>query len=432
MKAVSRLGILLLAGALALAPASALAQEAPPSGTAPATDAVGPKDLQDFSLSGTVTHAADQPTVVVPQQQKRQQRSQAQAAGPEPQPRAAAAQAPSSSPAEAPAAPPRTETASADAPARERAPEPLRQSPPSSSVTVALPKLDSTATGGSAASSASLPASTPAFAPDPAPPATLGAEHGFSILPWLLAALALGAGGAFLFWRNRGREAFAGGPQIDAFTQPSPEPAPAPAPAPRPVPRPTPAPPVARGPAAAPAPAPAPAPTTGIVSTRLRPWIEIGFTPLRCTLEDERVIVEFDLELFNSGSAPARAVLVEATLFNAGPAQDQEIGAFFENPVGQGERIVVIPPLQRISVRTQVIAPRSQMQAYELGGRQVFVPLIAFNALYRWSGGEGQTSVSYLLGRDTKGEKMAPFRLDLGPRIFRGIAGRLLPVGVRA
>jgi hypothetical protein len=62
----------------------------------------------------------------------------------------------------------------------------------------------------------------------------------------------------------------------------------------------------------------------------------------------------------------------------------------------------------------------------------VFVPLIAFNALYRWGSGEGQTSASYLLGRDTKGEKMGPFRIDLGPRIFRSVAGRLLPTGIRS
>ena len=157
----------------------------------------------------------------------------------------------------------------------------------------------------------------------------------------------------------------------------------------------------------------------------------MGFHPLRCVLDDERVTVEFEIELFNSGSAPARAVLVEASLFNAGPTQDQEIGGFFANPVGEGERIVAIQPLKRIALKTQVIVPRSQMRAYELGGRQVFVPLIAFNALYSWGGGQGQTSAAYLLGRDTNGDRMAPFRLDLGPRIFRGVGARLLPSGRR-
>lgn len=420
MRAVLRLGSALLVGVLALTSAMALAQQAPPSGSdTPATDAIGPKDLQSFSLNGTVTRAADQPAAVAPGPQRRQPRTQAQVA---PSANQAAA-----TPAEAVRNGSRAPSAIAPRPARiasaepsqpqpspvrtERAPEPLRQSASSSSVTVALPSLDKTS---GAVGAATTPAAAD-FAPEPAA-GPLVPEHKFPVIPWLLAALILSAGGAFLFWRNRSREAFAGagGPQVDTFVAPQPAPAPRRAPAPTP-----------------PAPKPSAPSSLGIVSTRLRPWVEIAFHPLRCVLENERVMVEFEIELFNSGSGPARAVLVEATLFNAGPVQDQEIGAFFANPVGEGERIVVIPPLKRVAIKTQVAVPSERMQAYELAGRQVFVPVIAFNALYSWSGGEGQTSVSYLLGRDTKGEKMGPFRLDLGPRIFRGITGRLLPGGVR-
>jgi hypothetical protein len=153
--------------------------------------------------------------------------------------------------------------------------------------------------------------------------------------------------------------------------------------------------------------------------------------PARCIVEEAQVIFEFELDLFNSGNAPARAVLVEASVFNAGPTQDQDIGAFFARPAGEGERIDVIPPLQRMTLRTQVMAPRENVHVLDIAGRQVFVPLIAFNALYRWGGSEGRTSVSYLLGRDTNGEKMAPFRLDLGPRVFRGVGARELPTRVR-
>jgi len=142
-------------------------------------------------------------------------------------------------------------------------------------------------------------------------------------------------------------------------------------------------------------------------------------------------MVEFDLELFNSGSAPARGVLVEARLFNAGADQDAQIAHFFANPVGAGERISLIRPLRRLTVRSQVVAAREQVLAYELAGHPVFVPLIGFNALYSWSGGDGQTSVSHLIGRDTKAEKLAPFRLDLGPHIFRNLGARVLPTGIR-
>ena len=222
-----------------------------------------------------------------------------------------------------------------------------------------------------------------------------------------------------MFWRNRSREAFAGGPPLDLFSAPEPTPTPTP-------------PPKAKAPTRAPVqPRTAPPVPGGVVSTRLRPWIEIALQPLRCIVEVTRITFEFELDIFNSGNAPARDVLVEASVFNAGPTQEQDISAFFAQPVGHGERIPTIPPLQRMSLRSKVVVPRENVQVLGIAERQVCIPLIAFNALYRWSASEGQTSASYLLGRDTKSAKMAPFRLDLGPRIFRGVGARLLPVGLR-
>lgn len=414
MKAGLRFGLAYLAAALALAPTIALAQqssppattEAPPSGT-PATDAVGPRELQNFNLSGRVTRQSDRPVTTEPAPPPARTGNQATAAP------APSASAPSgaSTPARTAASdrPRPAEVASADNAPSSPASEPSRAPDPAPSVTVPLPSL-----AGPAVAATAQPSPSPGFAPPPQQ-GNLAPEHSFGLLPWLLAAIALGGGALFLFWRNRSREAFAGGPQVDAFE--APEPAPRPQPRPAPVPR-----------AAAPAPSPS---IPGTVSTRLRPWIEIGFHPLRCIVDDNQVAIEFEAELFNSGSAPARAVLAEASLFNAGPAQDQELGNFFDNPVGAGERIVEIGPLKRIALRSQVVTPLANVQRYELAGKQVFVPVIAFNALYRWSSGEGQTSVSYLLGRDTQSDKLGPFRLDLGPRVFRGLAARLLQIGVR-
>ena len=248
---------------------------------------------------------------------------------------------------------------------------------------------------------------------------TQAPQSALLLWPWLLAAAALGAGGLFLFWRSRSRQPLPAGPQFDLFAAPEPAPRPTPVPQPR-APEPTP------GPAA-----PRASTAGGVVSTALRPWVELAMHPLRCIVEEAEVRFEFELDLFNSGNAPARAVLVEASVFNAGPAQEQDIRTFFTRPASEAERIDSIPPLQRMTLRTEVIAPRQNVQVLEIAGRQVFVPLIAFNALYRRSGGDGQTSVAYLLGRYTNGEKMAPFRLDLGPRVFRGVGARLLPGSVR-
>ena len=429
MRAVTRFRYALLTGAMALAPAAALAQEAPATApaAAPAPDTspsgtVGPSALQNFSLNGTVTHAADQ-SAAAPAP-KRAAPAQSQASPPVEQPAAAPATAPTRN-AAAPAPRPSRVAQSAPAPqpqlaltAPQAATQAIRQSPPSSSVTAALPAL-----GQAGPSAADASAATPAdFAPAPAAPG-----HSFPVWPWLLAALVLGAGGGFLFWRNRSREAVAGGPAIDAFV--APEPAPAPRPAPMP-PRAAPRPQAAPVPQPAPAPRPAPRADRGIVSSSLRPWIEIGFNPTRCVLDNESLVVEFELELFNSGSNAARAVRVDVALFNAGADQDQQIGAFMANPVGAGESID-IPPLKRVALNAQVAIARTEVEAYEIAGRQVFLPVIAFNALYRAGSGEGQTSATYLLGRDTKGDKLGPFRIDAGPRIFRGVAARLLPTAVR-
>jgi hypothetical protein len=410
MRAGLRLRILLLAAGLTISPVAALAQETPPATTnTPATDAVGPRDLQNFSLQGTITRPVEQPAPAPESAAPPASRNQARTTPPASEPRRTTA-APVRPANAGGTQPPALRPGASALPAArvERAPEPIRQTTPASSVTVALPSLSN----GSARSTAGAPASGLANEPDVGA-GTLAPEHMLLLWPWLLAAIALGAGGAFLFWRNRSREAFADGPQFEAFS--APEPAPAPVPPARP------APPRRVEPS-----------IPGIVTTRLRPWIEIGFHPIRFVVEEEQVAIEFDLELLNSGSVAAQAVLLEATLLNASANQDQELGAFFANPVGEGERIVVIQPLKRITVRSQVAVGREHVQVFELGGRRVCVPLIAMNALYRWSGGEGQTSVSYLLGRDIKGEKMAPFRLDLGPRLFRGVGARALPSGLRA
>ena len=404
MRGGRRLALAIWAAGFALGPTAVRAQSTDPqSSSPPPADTVGPRDLQNFSLSGTATKPADQPAT---------------------QPPAQGAAAASSD-----AAPPPAEIGRRPANvtvARVKAPPVIAAS--RQPLATALPATSPGTTGPAAPSLAQTPtAAIPhqaglAASTLPAGGAvSLSNDHRLPMWPWLLAGFVLVAGAILLFWRNRQRHAFAGAPDPDLFV--APEPAPAPASPRRP-------PITARSPSAEPAPA-SPEPRGGLVSSRLRPWVELGLQPLRCIVEDHQVTVEFELELFNSGNAPARAVLAEASVFNAGPAQDEEIGAFIAHPVGAGDRLETLPPLQRMHLKTKVVVPHASVQAFEVGGRQVFVPLIAFNALYRWSGGDGQTSASYLLGRDTKGDKLAPFRLDLGPRVFRGLGARPLPLGLR-
>lgn len=368
---------------LMTAGAPALAQDS----TAPAqNELIGNPQLRGFSLNGTVTREAPEPVQVqsAPQQTGRQ-------------------------PAEQPA-----QTAARPTPARESAAAPARAEPPGrqqpSRAQSAASRLDlppptpagRIETPSLMAGDASSLASQSAFVPAAADPEIEASAGGLSMLPWLIAALAFAAAAAWYFLRQRPRESFAGAGAL-AFDAQSPAPAP-----------------VRTSPPAA----PAKPVSTGIVSTRLRPWIEIEFTPQRAIVDEQKAAIAFELSVFNSGSAPARDVLLEASLFNAGPMQDQQIRMFFENPVAKGDRIPVIPPLQRVAVSTAVFLPREQVRPIEVEGRQLFVPLIAFNALYGWSTGSGQSSASYVVGKTTQGEKLAPFRLDLGARVFRNLEAR--------
>ncbi len=392
MKAVLRLGLAIAAAGLWLGQTPALAQSTPPATTnTPASDAIGPAQLQNFNLQGNVTKPAETaPTLASQPATAIANRPAATADAPEP----AVATAPE-------ARTPRRAV-------RIEQPRAAPRAPTETAGTSTSPAFQVTPVANAPAPAA---ASLPLAQPDEAP-ANLATEHSLPVWPWLLAALALGGGAAFLFWRRSSRPAYAGGPAVDAFVAPEPRP---------------------RAPIPPPAEAPAPAPpkSSGFVSTKMRPWLELSFEPLRCIIEEQQVTFEFELELLNSGNAPARDVLIDGGLFDAGPSQDEQIGGYFSSQAVRGERIPLIPPLQRVSLRPQLTVPLEQFRMLEAGGRRFFVPLIALNAIYAWGGGGGQTSAAWLLGRDTKGEKLGPFRVDLGPRIFRGLGARALPISVR-
>jgi hypothetical protein len=241
---------------------------------------------------------------------------------------------------------------------------------------------------------------------------------------WLMLAAVLGGGAALLLWRRRARAALAEGYQYDTYS--APEPVPAPPAQPPPQPSHVPVRPLPRSelsPAAPPKPA-------GVVSSRLRPWVDLNFTPLACDIEADRLVIHFDVEMLNSGSSAARDLLVEVSLFNAGPTQQQDIAAFFANPAGPGERIPGIAPLKSLSIRNSIVVERSNIRMVELGGNQVYVPVVAFNVHYRGTGGDAQTSASYLVGRDTGGDKLGPLQLGK-PRQITGLGVRPLPIAVR-
>ena len=386
---LGRFGIGMLALALAALPAAAQNVVVVPSNDGPApTDVVGPPQLRDFNLNGRVTRPADTPATTTrpaPVQTPRPAKSAPTQAQPQPNRSAPATAAPRAEPRLAPVQAAPDTPAPVTVPASPQIQQPEAAPPP----VAALPEMP-------------LPGE---------------AGTGFTLWPWILAGLVAAGGALFLFRRQQlQRERYAGAVAGEVGVDLGPAPMPAPEP-------------LQRAPVPAPPP-PKPA-STGIVSTRLRPDLAIELLPERAVVDESGATIEFQVAVRNNGSAPAREVKIEACMVNAGPAQDQELGAFFARPNAAGDSIPHIAPMTEILLKSAVRLAPEHMRQYEIEGRKLFVPLVGLNAVYRGAAGPAQTSASYFVGRDGNGEKMAPFRLDLGPRIFRGLGARQHTAGLR-
>ncbi len=357
----------------------------------PASNPIGPKELQNFNLGGTVIRRAE--------------------------PEAAPAPAPKPKP------PPRRNLAPANTPPAADT-QPVRKAAPRPEAT--LPASPSTSI---AAAPSAVDTPPPLAAPSPAPvaaaPQSPTPAEGKGWWPWWLAALILAMAGGYLLWRRQQpqRPATAGVGEMADWQRPAPLPA-----APRDM-----APQPAR-----PAPAAAPRPVDpaggGIVSRGLKPEIGFEFTPLRAEIDAAgAAMLSFELTVVNGGGAPARDVLVEAMMTNAGPRQDDEISHFFRNPLGRGDRLPLVPPMGRVTLRMRVPLPAERLAPLEIEGRKLLVPLVAVNALFRSSQGEGQQSASFLVGRGGQdGGKMGPLSLDRGARVWTGLNTRQHSAGLQA
>lgn len=421
------LGGLGAAVALALAmPAAAQNTDAPVDVTAappPSAETIGPSQLRDFNLQGRVTRPADRPAAATPAQ-----------------PANTASATPRSGeavPAEAAAAP-------STAALRSSGPSPRLQAPTDRQAAASNLPADARPV------TPSLPLEvTTGTAPQPAvADGSLAASASIDPVddslpwPWIAALFALISGGAFIVHGRRGRRQRYADPGRMAFAGPAPEgssdsqriPPAQPRPDPQ-LPRAQPVPPAPRPDPVPPRDQPAPKPADGglIVSTRLKPQLNVEFHPDRVMVTDSEVLLQFEIVIANVGSAPARDVLVEGQLFTAHVGQDQEITGFFQNPARDGDRMASIAPLGRISLKSVARLPLDQVHDFQAGERKMFVPLVGFNILYRFGSDDGQASASFLVGRGgEEDEKLAPFRIDLGPRIFRGLSSRTHSIGLQA
>ena len=160
-----------------------------------------------------------------------------------------------------------------------------------------------------------------------------------------------------------------------------------------------------------------------------RPWLELSLKAERATFTDVEAELHFELEISNQGGSAARNLRIDVKMFNGGAEQDKEIGAFFRTAGRESTKL----NLPRVDAGVTGVIPgrvtlaRDEIRAMQLDQKLLFIPVVAVNALYDWGEGRtGQTSKSYVIGRELQepSEKMGPFRVDLGPRVWRTVGQR--------
>ncbi|HEY5723745.1 MAG TPA: hypothetical protein VIT45_15645, partial [Allosphingosinicella sp.] len=165
-------------------------------------------------------------------------------------------------------------------------------------------------------------------------------------------------------------------------------------------------------------------------AARPRARLELGFVPERAVATDTETIVHYEMILRNVGEDSARNIRIDTRMFNA--SAQAAVAAFLKGPLHEksGSPLVRIAPGAELRLSGQIAMPKEQVKGIEVQGRSIFVPIVAINVAYDWgvdgTPGSGRTSMSWLVGREpeTPSDKMGPFRLDVGPRVYRSVGQR--------
>jgi hypothetical protein len=158
-----------------------------------------------------------------------------------------------------------------------------------------------------------------------------------------------------------------------------------------------------------------------------RAWLEIDIAPDRAAATDTQAVLHYELMLRNTGQLAARNIRIDARMFNA--SEDADIADFLAGPIHEqsGSPHIAIPPGEELRLGSVAGMLKEEVRAIQVQGRTIFVPSLATKVAYDWDGGttSGRTARAWLVGRETgESAKMGPFRLDLGPRIYRQVGRR--------
>jgi LPXTG-motif cell wall-anchored protein len=161
---------------------------------------------------------------------------------------------------------------------------------------------------------------------------------------------------------------------------------------------------------------------------RVSAAIAIEFEPLAARHTLVGASVGYKLTLRNDGEVSATDIAVFARIANADARQEAALAAFFAEaddvPIHRAEFLV---PGEGVEFTGELRLANEAIHPIRMRERELLIPILAFSAHYSWAGeGRGYSGAAFIVGEesDPPTERMAPFRLDQGPRQYRSIGSR--------
>ncbi len=174
-------------------------------------------------------------------------------------------------------------------------------------------------------------------------------------------------------------------------------------------------------------PAARPAPRISTVKPRLT----IDFIPEKASISFTALTIKGELRIINQSDQPAKNMQLRAALISASAQQETQISSFHNAPRDtQTQNLGDVQAGERIGIQIELTVPLADLQSFPLGDQQLFVPIMVGNITYSDEAGtlSEAAKIACMIGREANPPKpkMAPLRLDLGPRSFSPLGQRPL------
>lgn len=157
--------------------------------------------------------------------------------------------------------------------------------------------------------------------------------------------------------------------------------------------------------------------------------LSLQFEVLEARTSIVAVTIAYRLMIRNEGALDAQDVVVAAVMANAEAKQEQTLARFFATPGdAPSHQVGRIGAGDWVEMKGELRLDHNAITPIRVQDKALFIPVLAFTAHYGWAEGRrGYSAAAFIVGQesDPPQERMAPLRLDLGPRQFRSIGSRV-------